>query len=85
MRIPKRIDVMGQWIRGTVMAVTKDEILFKHSGGKVERIKKKKITEVQELLAKDNIVGKKVLAYITLPGMSSRHMGMDYGGFCLER
>ena len=44
-----------------------------------------KIKEYFHIITKDNIVGKEIAAYITLPTMGSRHAGMEYDGFCIER
>ena len=70
----------GHW--ASVMVVSwnldKSKILLRHEDGKEEWVEIERIKNAFHL-------PQKAMAYITLPTMSSRHFGMEYDGFCLER
>ena len=69
-------DKTGPVFNARVLEVKKDRIkLYNEDTGEEIWVDKNKL----------RIIPKKVLAYITLPGYSSRHAGKNYEGICIER
>jgi len=68
----------GHWVDVEVLAFNRDrsKILLKYGNGKEEWINAERIKKV---------VHQKVMAYITLPSIESRHFGMSCSGLCLEK
>ena len=68
----------GHWANVRVLAYNSDKskILLEYEDSTEKWIDTEKIKSVMP---------NKVMAYITLPTMGSRHFGMEYDGFCLER
>jgi len=77
----------GDWANVTVAAWSWDQskILLKYEDGQEKWVDAEKIKDFIHIIKKDDVVGKRVVACITLPSMTSRHAGMEYKGFCLER
>jgi hypothetical protein len=70
------IDDKTGWFNATVLEVSKDKVkLYNENTGEKIWVDKNKL----------KVVPRKVMAYITLPSYSSRHMGHNYKGFCLEK
>ena len=66
----------GCWFRAEVLEVTEDRIKLRNrdTGEEVWTDKKKL-----------KVIPKRIMAYINLPSLSSRHAGQNYKGFCIER
>jgi len=67
----------GVCFNAIVLEVTKDKVkLYNEDTGEKIWVEKNKL----------RVMPRKIMAYIQLPGDSSRHMGYDYGkGTCVER
>jgi len=67
---------VSSWFKATVLEVSKDKVkLYNEDTGEKKWVEKNKL----------KVMPREVMAYIQLPGYSSRHFGHNYEGTCIER